>query len=177
MRVDSPVYRAAATMTHRKTGSATVPILIGAISEVSQMAIALMITMKSPSVENSRRPVSATSTGRANRLTRTRTAAHDQEADGAGATQRHDRDVAVPAERERLADRDRAEEQDDDHEDDRVEHDLDDETTHLALLGDPGRHSGPAAVHSGGASGPLAFRTSSCARRCPCAVSVEWGAQ
>ena len=75
MRVDSPVYRAAATMIHRKAGSATTPILIGAISEVSQIAIALMITMNSPRVEYRSRPVSATRTGRAKRLTSTRIAA------------------------------------------------------------------------------------------------------
>ena len=34
MTVDRAVYRAAATMTHRIVGSATVAILIGAMNEV-----------------------------------------------------------------------------------------------------------------------------------------------
>ena len=132
MRVDSPVYRAAATMIHRKAGSATMPILIGAISEVSQIAIALMITMNSPSVEYRSRPVSATRTGRAKRLTSTRIAAQLRKPMGPAPRRRDDGHFAVPAERERLGDRDRTEEEHDEREQDRVEHDLDDETTHLA---------------------------------------------
>src|SRR6185503_20367954 len=55
-----------------------------------------------------------------------------QEADRPRATQGDDRDLAVAAERERLGDRDRTEQKHDEREEDRVEHDLDDETTHLA---------------------------------------------
>src|SRR4029077_9943380 len=54
-----------------------------------------------------------------------------RKADDPGAAERHDRGAARP-ERERLIDRDDAEEQDDDREEDRVDHDLDDETTHAA---------------------------------------------
>ena len=54
------------------------PILIGAMTDVSHIAIALMTTTNSPRVENSKRPVSATRTGRAKRLTSTRIAAHDR---------------------------------------------------------------------------------------------------
>ncbi len=74
--VERAVYNAAPTMIHRNTGSATMPILIGAMIEVIQIAMALMITTNRPSVVNSSRPNRATRTGRANRLTRTRTAAH-----------------------------------------------------------------------------------------------------
>ena len=56
--VEARVYSPAATMIHRTVGSATVAILIGAMTEVIQMAIALMITTKKPIVENSSRPVS-----------------------------------------------------------------------------------------------------------------------
>ena len=105
MTVDSTVYRAAATMTHSSVGWATSAILIGAMKEVIQIAIALMITTKKPIVENSSRPVNATRTGRAKRLTRTRTAAHDRNPIDAGAPERDDRHRGR-AERERLADRD-----------------------------------------------------------------------
>ena len=75
--VDRAVYRAAATMIQRKIGSATFAILIGAMTDVSHIATALMMTTKRPIVVNSNRPESATRTGRAKRLTRTRIAAHD----------------------------------------------------------------------------------------------------
>src|SRR6185436_2255728 len=70
--VESAVYSAAATMIQSQVGEATIPILIGAMMLVIQIAIALMMTTKKPRLENRSRPVSATITGRANRLTSTR---------------------------------------------------------------------------------------------------------
>ena len=80
--VASSVYRAAATMIQSSVGSATMAILTGLISEVSQIAIAFTITMNTPIVDRSSRPVNATITGRANRLTRTRTAAQTRKPTG-----------------------------------------------------------------------------------------------
>ncbi len=81
----------AATMTQRMVGWATVAILIGAMIEVIQMAMALMITTNKPIVENRSRPVRATRTGRANRLTRTRTAAQVRKPMSAGPAEGGDR--------------------------------------------------------------------------------------
>ena len=88
-------------MIHRNVGWATSAILIGAKTEVIQIAMALMITTKKPIVENSRRPVSATRTGRAKRLTSTRTAAHDRNP-MRPAPRRATIGAEVRAERERL---------------------------------------------------------------------------
>ena len=73
-RVDRSVYSAAATMIQRRTGWArlAMPILTGEMTEVSHSANALMTTTNRPRVENSSRPVRATRTGRAKRLTSTR---------------------------------------------------------------------------------------------------------
>ena len=129
--VDRRVYSAAATMIHRMTGWArfAMPILIGEMTEVSHSATALMTTTNRPRVENSRRPVSATRTGRANRLTSTRIPAQIRNpmiptpwSSTIG--------LRVRAERERLGDLDEAEEEDDDPEEDRVDHDFDDELAH-----------------------------------------------
>ena len=80
--VDSRVYRMAATMIQSSVGSATMAIFTGLISEASQIAMAFTITMNRPIVDRSSRPVSATITGRANRLTRTRTAAQTRKPSG-----------------------------------------------------------------------------------------------
>ena len=118
------------------SGRRPAAILIGAMSEVSHRAIALMITTKKPIVEKRRRPVNATSTGRAKRLTRTRIAAHDRKPMMPAPGQSDDRDRGLP-ERERLSDREDPEQQGDEQEDECVEDDLDDETAHVNPLDDP----------------------------------------
>ena len=146
-------------MIHRMTGWArsAMPILIGEMTEVSHSANALMTTTNRPRVENSSRPVRATRTGRAKRLTSTRIAAQIRKptiptpwSSTIG--------LRVRAERERLGDLDEAEEEDDDPKEDRVDHDLDDEIGACwASHGDPGATfaSRSLAVHCpapGGAS-------------------------
>ena len=118
-------------MIQSHTGSATMPILIGAITEVSQIAIALMITTNRPIVENSSRPVSATRTGPRESVDQDEDRRPRGEADEAGAAERDDLGAPGP-EREWLRDGDDPEEQEDDREQDGVDHHLDDETTHGA---------------------------------------------
>ena len=98
-------------------------------------AMALTITTNRPIVDSSSRPVNATITGRTNRLTRTRIAGPDEEAERTGAAQREDRRRARP-ERERLGDADEAEHQDHDEGDERIDDRLDDEPAHRASLRD-----------------------------------------
>ncbi len=123
-------------MIHSHVGSATCAILIGAMSEVSHSAIALMITTKKPIVVKRRRPVNATNTGRAKRLTRTRIAAHDRKPIRPAPVSWMIGTEVFP-ERERLSDREEPEQQDDEEEDECVEDDLDDETAHVNPLDGP----------------------------------------
>ena len=89
--------------------------------------------------------MSATRTGLANRLTSTRIGRPRREADDARAAEGDDR-RRIRAEREGLADAEDPEHQDDDEEDERVEHHLDQETAHAI----PPQRSGPMTRPSRG---------------------------
>ena len=132
----------------RRTGVCDVGDLDRRDEPRCQIAMALMITMKTPIVANSRRPVNATRTGRAKRFTSTRIAAHA--GSRRGPPHAAPRSALTGPERERLGDADDAQDQDDDPQEDGVDDGFDDESAHLGLPRRSGRDRS-AAVNCGAA--------------------------
>ena len=147
--VDRAVYSAAATMTHRKVGSATMPILIGAMNEVMPDRD----RVDDHDEEAHRREQQAAGQGDQDRPREPVDQDEDgrprQEADEPGVAECDDRARTSVPNGNGWPTEMIAEEQDDDDEEDRVDHDLDEETAHVVLLSDPAAATGRQTIGRG----------------------------